>query len=100
MYIDILRGLHSHCASSFRTDFLQPDTEVETEKNRRERSLTKHLVVLASDSLPKKLGCRAKYSFTTDPFVFSHHVYLRARGERASSGTVMHTGCSICFNDI
>lgn len=34
-------------------------------------------------------------SFTTDPFVFSHHIYLTARGERASKETVMHTAHNI-----
>lgn len=60
MHINILHGLHSHYASSFRTNFLQADTKVEIQKNRRERSSTKHVVVLASDSLPKKLGCKTK----------------------------------------
>lgn len=60
MHINTLHGLHSHYVSSFRTDFLQSDSEVEMEKNRRERSSTKHIVVLASDLSPKKLGCKNK----------------------------------------
>ena len=100
MHINTLHGLHSHYASSFRTDFLQPDAEVAIEKNRRERSSTKYIVVLASDSLPKNLGSKTKHGFTTDPFVFSHHVYLTARGERVSKETVMHIGCSACFTGI
>lgn len=60
MHINTLHGLHSHYVSPFRTDFLQPDTKVETEKNRRERSSTEHIVVLASVLLPQKLGCKNK----------------------------------------
>lgn len=100
MHINTLHDLHGHYASSFCTDFLPPDTEVDTEKNRRERSSAKHIVVLASDSLPKKLGCKTKRSFTTDPFVFPHRIYLTARGEGGSKETVMHAGYSIPYNAI
>lgn len=100
MHINTLHGLHSHYASSFWTNFLQTYTKVEIKKNRRERSSTKHIVVLASDSLPKKLGCKKQNSFTTGPFVFSHRIYLTARGEAASKATVMHAGCSIHYNGI
>lgn len=73
MHINTLHGLHSHYASSFRTNFLQTDTKVEIEKNRRERSSTKH-VVLASDSLPKKLGCKNKTVSQQTHLCF--HIYL------------------------
>lgn len=49
---------------------------------------------------PKNWAVKTKHSFTTDPFVFSHHIYLTARGEGVSKKMVTHTGCSIRFNGI
>lgn len=42
--------------------------------------------------LPKNWAVKTKHSFTTDPFMFSHRIYLTARGERASREKVMHMG--------
>lgn len=49
MHINTLYSLHSHQATSFRTDFTQTDAKVEVEENRRERSPNIHSAVLATD---------------------------------------------------
>lgn len=59
MHINTSHGLHSHCVSSFQTDFLQADTEVEIKKNRRERSSVKHMLFWQMIHFPpKKMGCK------------------------------------------
>lgn len=45
--------------SSFQTDFLQADTEVEIKKNRRERSSVKHMLFWQMIHFPpQKMGCK------------------------------------------
>lgn len=59
MHINTSHGLHSHYMSSFQTDFLQADTEVEIKKNRRERSSVKHMLFWQMIHFPpQKMGCK------------------------------------------
>lgn len=90
IHINTLYSLHSHEASSFWADFSQTRAKVKIEENRRERSPNIHSAVLATDYVPKKNCCKKQNSFTRDPFVFSHPIYLtskRGRSEQENGDT-------------
>lgn len=94
MHINTSHGLHSHYVSSFQTDFLQADTEVEIKKKQKGKVFNETHVVLANDSFPPlpKWAVKTARSFTIDTFVFAHLSYPTARGERANEHMVMQVG--------
>lgn len=84
--------------SSFRTDFLQADMEVQIKENWRERFSTKH-VVLARDSFPGEMGCKNNVQFQNRLIcVFTSNLPYNMRGGREEM--VMQMGSSRYFNGI